>query len=114
MKTPNIFNYATSELSQDAFLCYLIEWAKPEYQKADEHLNQLAISFVLELLEKDNSYKIEKVEVWKQWHHIDVCALINNEYFIVIEDKKGTKEHSNQRNAMRSMQKIMPKMKIYR
>lgn len=96
MKTPNIFNYATSELSQDAFLCYLIQWASPEYQKTDEHLNQLAISFVLELLEKDNSYKIEKVEVKKQWHNIDVCAFINNEYFIVIENKKGTKEHSNQ------------------
>nr|WP_260390277.1 hypothetical protein [Ornithobacterium rhinotracheale] len=24
---PNLFQYATSELSQDAFLCWLIAWA---------------------------------------------------------------------------------------
>jgi hypothetical protein len=29
--TPNIFTHATSELSQDAFLAYLIEWADPQY-----------------------------------------------------------------------------------
>jgi len=30
MKKPNIFNYATSELSQDAIICYILEWAKKE------------------------------------------------------------------------------------
>jgi hypothetical protein len=27
---PNIFKYATSELSQDAFICWLLAWAKDE------------------------------------------------------------------------------------
>ena len=95
---PNLFEYATSELSQDAFLTWLIKWADKEYQKIDRSLNACAKSFVQELLGKDTTYKIETVEVGRQWNNIDVWALINNKYFIVIEDKKGTKEHSNQLN----------------
>ena len=30
---PNLFKYATSELSQDAFICWLLEWAKPQNRK---------------------------------------------------------------------------------
>lgn len=26
MTKPNIFNFATSELSQDAFICWIISW----------------------------------------------------------------------------------------
>jgi len=97
-KRPNIFDYATSELSQDAFLTWLIQWADKDYQKMDSSLNACAISFVQELLGKDNSYKIETVEAGRQWNNIDVWALVNNTYFLVIEDKKGTKEHSDQLN----------------
>jgi hypothetical protein len=97
-KTPNIFDYATSELSQDAFLTWLIQWADKDYQKTDKSLNNCAISFVQELLGKDESYKIETVEAGRQWNNIDVWALVNNKYFIVVEDKKGTKEHSDQLN----------------
>ena len=36
---PNIFNFATKELSQDAFLCYLLEFSKEEYKKYEkEHI----------------------------------------------------------------------------
>ena len=38
------------------------------------------------------------MEAKRQWENIDVSALVNNEYFLVIEDKKGTKEHSDQLN----------------
>ena len=27
MALPNLFHYATSELSQDAFLCWMLAWA---------------------------------------------------------------------------------------
>lgn len=97
-KRPNIFDYATSELSQDAFLTWLIQWADKDYQEMDSALNGCAVSFVQRLLGKDESYKIETVEVGRQWENIDVWTLVNNQYFIVIEDKKGTKEHSNQLN----------------
>ncbi len=97
-KRPNIFDYATSELSQDAFLTWLIQWADYDYQEIDNHLNACAVSFVQELLGKDKSYNIEKIETGRQWKNIDVWALVNDQHFIVIEDKKGTKEHSDQLN----------------
>ena len=95
---PNLFDYATSELSQDAFLTWLILWADEDFQEIDSSLNACAVSFVQALLEKDNSFAIENIETGRQWNDIDIWALVNNKYFIVIEDKKGTKEHSNQLN----------------
>lgn len=95
---PNIFKYATSELSQDAFICWLIAWADKSNQSINPKLNKCAISFVQKLLQKDENYKIENVEVGRQWKNIDVWAMINNEYFLVIEDKKATTSHSDQLN----------------
>ena len=97
-KRPNLFDYATSELSQDAFLTWLILWADKDFQEIDSSLNACAVSFVQALLEKDNSFAIENIETGRQWNDIDIWALVNNKYFIVIEDKKGTKEHSGQLN----------------
>tara|TARA_R110002096_G_C14621502_1_gene724177 strand:- start:10 stop:1029 length:1020 start_codon:yes stop_codon:yes gene_type:complete len=97
-KTPNLFDYATSELSQDAFLTWLIQWADNDYENLDKPLNSCAKLFVQELVGKNTKYKIETVQAGRQWNNIDVWALINNEYFIVIEDKKGSKEHSDQLN----------------
>lgn len=93
---PNLFHYATSELSQDAFLAWLIQWADVQFLETDKHLNECAKLFVKKLLGKDRSIKIKKVVSGRQWNNIDVWALINEKYFLVIEDKKGTSEHSNQ------------------
>ena len=30
---PNIFKFGTSESTQDAFICWLLEWAKPDLKK---------------------------------------------------------------------------------
>jgi hypothetical protein len=95
---PNLFHYATSELSQDAFLTWLINWADVKHEDADPFLNKCAVSFVQKLLGKDENYQIKTVESNRQFKNIDVWALINNEHFIVIEDKTGTKEHSDQLN----------------
>ena len=95
---PNLFSFATSELSQDAFICWLITWAGKKHKSTDSGLNKLAVQFVQKLLGKDNSYAIDEVKVKRQWKKIDVSALVNGQYFLVIEDKKGTKSHSNQLN----------------
>ena len=34
---PNIFDFATSELSQDAFICYLLEFGKNKYKDRKEN-----------------------------------------------------------------------------
>ena len=41
MNKPNIFTYVTSELSQDAIICYLLEWAKIENKKSNEKISLL-------------------------------------------------------------------------
>jgi len=95
MTKPNIFKIATSELSQDAFITWLLQWGDKKF-KNDKPLHNCSVKFIRELLQKDSSFKVETVEAGRQLKHIDVWAKINNKYFIIIEDKKGTKEHSNQ------------------
>jgi hypothetical protein len=94
-RIPNIFSFATSELSQDAFICWLISWANPTLSEIDSDLNVCAQNFVRALVGKQN-LQINSIEVGRQWKNIDIWAIVNDDFFIVIEDKKGTKEHSNQ------------------
>ena len=99
MNRPNLFSFATSELSQDAFICWLLSWANPEYKEIDSKLNKCAIQFIKVLFkkhEKEAPKIISKIEVSKQDNNIDVLCIINDSYAILIEDKIGTKNHSNQ------------------
>jgi hypothetical protein len=99
MTRPNLFTYATSELSQDAFICWLLEWASPEYKNVDIDLHQCAVKLIQALFDKhckEVPSKIETVEVIKQDKHIDVLSIINGEFVILIEDKTYTKDHSDQ------------------
>ena len=93
---PNIFKIATSELSQDALITWLLQWGDKKYEPIDKNLHFCATRFIQALINEKENYIINSVEAGRQWNNIDVWAKINNEYFIVIEDKKGTKEHSNQ------------------
>ena len=97
METPNIFNYATSELSQDAFILWFLDWANPENAKSDKSLCETAQAFVRLLLDKAD-LEISSVDCKKQEHHIDVFAVINNHYALIVEDKTNTSEHDNQIN----------------
>lgn len=95
-KTPNLFEFATSELSQDAFLCWLIKWSEPVYSNSNPKLHEFAVCFVRALLGFNEDFTINSVEVGRQWERIDVWALINKKHIIIIEDKIGTAEHSGQ------------------
>jgi hypothetical protein len=92
---PNIFNYATSELSQDAFILWLLDWANPEFEKEDKALCDTAQNFV-RLLLKNEKLQITSVKCKKQEKHIDVFAIINEKYALIVEDKTNTSEHDNQ------------------
>ncbi|MGL4677307.1 MAG: hypothetical protein ACRCWI_06535 [Brevinema sp.] len=48
MHKPNIFHYATSELSQDAVICYFAEWANIQHK--DDTMHHVRQSFVKSLL----------------------------------------------------------------
>ena len=95
MKTPNLFNYATSELSQDAFILWLLQWANPECLAYDVELHETAQGFV-RLLLHNKGLQIRSIYCKKQENHIDVFAIINDEYALIIEDKTNTSEHSHQ------------------
>lgn len=95
MATPNIFTYATSELSQDAFILWLLDWANPKNANIDKSLCETAQAFARLLLDK-TYLEISSVVCKKQEHHIDVFAVINEQYALIIEDKTNTSEHGNQ------------------
>lgn len=90
----NLFDFATKELSQDAFLLWLVSNADKHYQE-DESLHKVAQSFVRALI---GSYKKEivSVKVEKQWKHIDVAFSVNDDLFVIIEDKAGACLHGDQ------------------
>ena len=49
---PNLFTYATKELSQDALICWLIDWAGQNKGESseDEELRRCGLRFVSALL----------------------------------------------------------------
>lgn len=99
MCRPNLFSYATSELSQDAFVCWLLEWAKPQYTNLDPELHKCAVKFIQALFAKQAQNApstFEKIEICKQDAKIDVLCIINGIYAILIEAKTNTMEHSDQ------------------
>ncbi len=81
---PNLFEFGTSELTHDAILAWCLEWGNHQ----DETLYNLSKEFI-ELL-TDQSIVVKEVEIVQQRHHIDVLAIVNNEFLIVIEDKLDT------------------------
>ena len=92
---PNLFKFATSELSQDAFILWLLEWANPNCATEDKALHETAQEFV-RLLLNNKDLTIKSVNTTRQKNHIDVFAIVNEKYAIIIEDKTDTSEHNNQ------------------
>lgn len=95
---PNLFDYATSELSQDAFLAWLLKWADDEYKTVSPALHNTGKDFLKSLYEQSGVDFPEtcSLEIIQQDKHIDVLCVVNEKTVIVIEDKIGTVEHSNQ------------------
>lgn len=94
-ETPNIFSFATSELSQDAMFAYLIKWADPKNISIDKEMCLLGQSF-LRLLAQNNDLTVNSVEVGRQWQNIDVWVEINDDTILIIEDKTNTSIHDDQ------------------
>ena len=99
-KTPNLFMYATFELSQDAFISWLLMWGNEEYQSVDAELHAIACKMIQTMIGETDEINVKKVKVKQQEEHIDVLAIVNDkndkQYAIIIEDKTDTSEHSNQ------------------
>ncbi len=98
MKTPNLFSYATSELSQDAFLCWILAWAHPKFKSENPRLQACGEAFLRDMLAQKGITldTLENVDVRKQDQHIDVLCIVNGIYSIIIEDKTNTSSHGDQ------------------
>lgn len=95
---PNIFDYATSELSQDAFLAWYCRWAD-ETMTDDMELHASACAFLkkyIAMQQPDYNEDIQTVIVSPQHKHIDVFLTINGNLSVIIEDKIHTFKHDNQ------------------
>lgn len=95
----NLFDFATKELSQDAFLRWLLEnWN-------DKDIGPISLEFLKLLTGKDfkkEDIDEEKTTSWAQAGHMDIVfdIFIHNEnqdldrYLLAIEDKSFSQEHS--------------------
>lgn len=93
---PNVFDYAPSELSQDAMFAWILQWADPIYQNEDSELCALGQNFVHLLTGNELHDGIKKIVVRKQWNNIDLYVEINDDTVLIIEDKVNTTKHDNQ------------------
>ena len=98
-KSNNLFDFATSELSQDAFFCWSLNWLAVKEDTEDPYYKYGKAMLDLFLGEhKKDIYK--EVKVKKQFNKIDVLVLFkdnqDNQYALIIEDKTNTSEHNEQ------------------
>ena len=105
MTSPNLFDYATKELSQDAVICWLIDWAGRETtgDLEDEELRRCGLAFVKALFStwRKWGYSVDlgdsvRTEVRRQEKGIDVLVRVDGEHVLLIEDKTKTGAHDDQ------------------
>ena len=96
---PNLFEYATKELSQDAMICWLIHWADDRCADIDWQLHRCGRRFVLALLGKHGVATLPEqitTTIHRQDGGIDVLARLSHEHVLLIEDKTETKNRRGQ------------------
>lgn len=93
----NIFNFATSELSQDALICYLLNFAHVDHRNEDPLLTKCAEEFLRTLLDIcDENEELIVTNLKKQHENIDVLVEVNKDISIIIEDKIHSHQSLNQ------------------
>lgn len=96
----NIFNFATNELSQDAFICWCLNWINMPVRDDNESGRQFGARFLSRLL--NGAYDISSVNqiyIFRQLLNIDVLVLVPElQAALIIEDKTSSQEHGNQIN----------------
>jgi len=108
----NLFNFATSELSQDAILCWLLSWSDREksLQNENSELRTISKNLILLFLHQHDKYKTITFDDIEYAHHLKQQYHKTDVYFqvkltkweksvsFIVEDKTNTSHHSNQLN----------------
>lgn len=93
-----LFDWATRELSQDAFFCWLLSFLSSAEASAERNVAARLIAALTE----DEGFAKGAVTVHKQWANIDVLVGVNEKaedksqrQFLVIEDKVGAQLYND-------------------
>lgn len=92
MERNNIFNFATSELSQDAFICWCLNWLNNK----DSELRDLAVD-LLKAFGEESISDNQEIIIKRQFKKIDIFVVLKglNRVYI-IEDKVHSSESKDQ------------------
>lgn len=121
---PNLFRFATSELSQDAFLCWLVDHGRERFDAA---LYECARAFVAHLYGLEHPGRgvcadwVTKIQApVRQYQHIDIlfnAVIAGRTVTFVIEDKVETTKHDDQlaryREIIKAEQRSDEDIRIY-
>lgn len=91
----NLFDYAPSELSQDAFIC----WICSQYNTDDLAVKYASQNLLHAFLKKDDGDSIEVLDITRQYRNIDVLLRLRHQqhtYMVIVEDKTDSVEHDDQ------------------
>ena len=87
MDSNNLFRWATSELSQDAFICWLMSFAMKENHGKNPALESCAMDLIHRIPGLETASEISYIE--RQSYNIDVLLTVGD-YYVIIEDKTFT------------------------
>lgn len=88
----NLFDFATKELSQDAFICWCLNW----YNDPTAKLYPMAAE-ILTLLGEETLPANQKLEIWQQIKKIDILVNLKGQNrVLILEDKTTSSEHDDQ------------------
>lgn len=96
MEKNNLFAFATSELSQDAFICWLLNFAHEDHLNENRYLTECARKLLRKMVPEESQHRVNKIS--RQYNKIDVLLEVNNKYSVIIEDKTFSNTHDDQIN----------------
>ncbi|MEZ4239474.1 MAG: hypothetical protein R3F59_25610 [Myxococcota bacterium] len=89
MSRPNLFAFGRSELSQDAFLCWLLAWADASHEAAEPAHHAAGRAFLAALF-RTHALEVpgpSSVTVRQQLCDCDIVVELGESHVLVIEDK---------------------------
>ncbi len=112
---PNLFDFAQSELSQDAILCWLFSWSDPKFRSVNSELNEAGQKLLKLIFQKHKLKLPSKVSITVDWQveHADLIVEVGDNYVVLVEDKTKTNHHGDQLlRYLRSTRKRYPDRKV--